>query len=270
MKTVLYDRHVALGAKFISFGGWELPLHYSGAVVEHMAVRNCVGLFDISHMGRIDIRGPSAGQFIDYFCTNRLLDIPEGSAIYAVMCHVSGGSVDDILAYCVSAENYFIVANGANREKDLRHLIDNNHLFQCTIADRFSDIGILALQGPQSLVVAEEVFQTPIVLRPMHFTTVRFQNTDLIVSRSGYTGSIGFELFAPLTLLGSLWDALLGSKCVPDILPCGLAARDLLRLEAGYALYGHELSDQIAPDGECFCMDGEVEERGFHRERGIA
>jgi len=231
----------------VDFGSWEMPLFYRGTVAEHMVVRNRVGIFDVSHMGRIDISGKSAMQFVDYLCTNSLMNRSDHSVTYAVMCNDSGGTIDDTLVYQISTQQYFIVANAANRKKDLEHLIEHSAAFDCKVHPRFSDIGIIAVQGPQASDVVEEVFQKPFLLRPIQFTSIVFQGEEVLVSRTGYTGSLGYELFMPLPILGRVWDALLASRCAPDILPCGLGARDTLRLEAGYALYGHELNSDIAP-----------------------
>lgn len=247
MKTILYDRHLALGAKMVAFGDWEMPLYYKGTVAEHLAVRNRVGLFDVSHMGRIDIEGENASLFMEYLCTKHITEQPNSSSSYAVMCHPSGGAVDDTIVYRIASNHYFIVANANNREKDLQHIMRYSHHFGCKVTSRFADIGIIALQGPQSPDVVEEVLKVTIALRAMQFAFVPFDNSEILISRTGYTGSVGYEFFAPLDVLGQLWDALLQTRRAPDILPCGLAARDTLRLEAGYALYGHELSDDIAP-----------------------
>ncbi len=247
MKTTLYDRHLALGAKIVSFGDWEMPLYYKGTVAEHLAVRNRVGLFDVSHMGRIDVEGENVSLLMEYLFTNHITEHPNNTITYSVMCNASGGAVDDVLVYRISANHYFIVANANNRDKDLQHITHYNQHFGCKITPRFADIGIIALQGPQSLNVVQELFKTPISLRPRQFMPAPFDDNEILISRTGYTGALGFEFFVPLTVLGSLWDALLQTQCTPDILPCGLAARDTLRLEAGYALYGHELTDEIAP-----------------------
>lgn len=247
MRTLLYSRHVALGAKIVPFSGWDMPLYYQGTVAEHMAVRNRAGLFDVSHMGRIDIEGEEATAMVEFLCTNRLVERSDRTTTYAVMCHPSGGAIDDTLVYRISATHYFIVANAANRDKDLQHLINQSRFFGCIVTPMFDEIGILALQGPQAVDIIEEVFQQQISLHAMQFTSLLFKQAHILIAHTGYTGSSGYEFFVSLDHIGDFWDTLLQAKCAPDLLPCGLAARDTLRLEAGYALYGHELSDDIAP-----------------------
>lgn len=243
MKTPLYDSHVALGAKMVDFAGWEMPIQYKGIIHEHNAVRNSAGIFDVSHMGRITVEGEDAESLLNYLSTNQILNKENGSATYTVWCNNDGGSIDDLIVYKVSHDKFFIVVNASNRDKDLRHLQHYGYERKVIITPKYDEEGILALQGPKAIPLAAELFPEANKIPPMHFATVRFKGTPLILSRTGYTGSDGFELYAPKSLIKPLWDYFL-SKGVE---PIGLGARDTLRLEMGFALYGHELSDTISP-----------------------
>lgn len=249
MKTALYDRHLELGAKLVPFAGWEMPVHYQqGIIKEHQAVRQAVGLFDVSHMGRILVFGPDAEPFLDYLSTNRIAGKADGSATYTVWCHESGGAVDDVLVYKEDSEHFFVIVNASNRQKDLAHLLTYQHLFRVHIQDRFQGEGILALQGPSSDSLLSQFFPQLKTLKAMHFMKVSEQpGQELLISRTGYTGEKGFELYGATDQIVNWWDRLIKEGQAFHIEPVGLGARDTLRLEMGFALYGHELSDQIAP-----------------------
>lgn len=247
MRTPLYDKHVALGGKMTTFSGWEMPLVYAGVVHEHTAVRETVGLFDVSHMGRIVVSGPDAESFLDYLSTNKIADRPDHTATYTVWANSEGGSVDDTIVFREGPERFFVVANAGNRDKDLSHVLRHASSYDVQITNRYETEGILALQGPKSEEVLREVLTSSWELRPMKFMVTDYQSHELTVSRTGYTGEPGFELFAPHSIVPVLWDHLMTVGEPHGIQPCGLGARDTLRLEAGYALYGHELSDTIAP-----------------------
>ena len=242
MKPPLYDIHQALGAKCIPFAGWEMPLHYrSGTLYEHHAVRNGVGLFDVSHMGRITVAGPAAATVVDQLCTHNVTSPPDGSATYSVLARDDGSSVDDTLVYKVNATTFFFVVNAANRDKTLAHI--EAHAGDATVTDHYSDEGILALQGPAALALVTSLFPKVTALAPSRFTRCHYQGMPCIISRTGYTGAGGVEIYCPTSTLAPLWEQFVTSGAEP----VGLAARDTLRLEMGYALYGHELSDTIAP-----------------------
>jgi aminomethyltransferase len=247
MKTALYYRHVALGAKMISFAGWEMPLQYKGIVAEHQTVRQTVGLFDVSHMGRILVRGADAEPFLDYLSTNKIAGKAPGTVTYTVWCHENGGCVDDLMIYKQSSEEFAVVVNASNRQKDLEHLRQQSEGFHVLIQDRFEEDGILALQGP----LAEELLSSfiPLVkeIKPMHFMITGEQDQACLVSRTGYTGAGGFEIYASSSTIEFWWDRLLEYGKAYGLEPVGLGARDTLRLEMGFALYGHELADDIAP-----------------------
>ncbi len=247
MRTALYGEHVALGAKMVDFAGWEMPLSYEGVIHEHFAVRKYVGLFDVSHMGRIFVTGPEAEAFLDFACTNTIAGQSDYQAIYTVMASPQGGSVDDIIVYRQKATEAFVVVNASNRLKDLEHLTKLARSYRVHITPRYDQDGIIAVQGPMADALVHEIFPGSWLLSAMCFTILPFQGIPVTVSRTGYTGSGGYEIMAPNALLPSLWQQLLSIGRGFGVQPAGLGARDTLRLEAGYALYGHELTDDIAP-----------------------
>lgn len=248
MRTALYDRHVALGAKIVPFAGWDMPVQYQGVLAEHQAVRQAVGLFDISHMGRIMVQGTDAERLLDFLSVNHIAGKPSGIATYTVWSHANGGSVDDVIVYKIDDTYFFVVANASNRDKDLLHLSTQAELqnFDVEIQEIFSRAGILALQGPLALPLLTSLVPEVASLKPMHF--LAFENEKFFISRTGYTGAGGYELYGSAEKIGEWWDLLLEKGQAYGIQPAGLGARDTLRLEMGYALYGHELSDKIAPN----------------------
>jgi aminomethyltransferase len=244
MKTVLYDKHVELGAKMVDFSGWKMPLYYQGIIPEHHTVRQQVGLFDISHMGRISIVGNDAERFLDYLSTNHIADKSEGVATYTVWCHENGTCVDDVLIYKLSTNAFFAVVNAANRKKDFAHLLSHAHSFDVRIEERLNE-GILALQGPEANQIMTTYFPLAAELKHMHFAIGNLDGEKVIYSRTGYTGTDGFEIYACNSIIIKLWDLFLQEGGAVSVKPIGLGARDTLRLEMGYALYGHELSEEI-------------------------
>lgn len=242
MKTALYERHVALGGKIVPFAGWEMPVQYKGVVAEHLAVRQAVGLFDVSHMGRIKVEGVEAERFLNYISTNRIDDHPNGSAIYTVWCHANGHCIDDVIIYKENSENFWVVVNAGNREKDLKHLHEQVKTFQAYVRDHFESDAILALQGPKADELLSQLFPECHEIKPMHFIL----KNEIMIARTGYTGAGGFEIAGAQEKIVQLWDQLLEKGKPFGIMPVGLGARDTLRLEMGFALYGHEISDEIA------------------------
>lgn len=241
MKTPLYEKHCRLGAKIVDFCGWEMPVQYQGIIPEHHAVRQKVGIFDVSHMGRIDVSGPEAEKFLDYLSTNVIAGKPDLTATYTVWCNEQGGCVDDVIVYKQDPEHFFIIVNAGNRQKDLDHVLKYAKPFRVTIQERYADNGILAIQGPRSVEVVSYHFEEAKTLKHMHFANVTYKNTPLILSATGYTGAPGFEIYASNSLITELWDTFIQRGAVP----VGLGARDTLRMEMGYALYGHELEEDI-------------------------
>jgi len=246
MQTALYEIHKDLGAKLVEFHGWEMPIHYQGIIHEHQVVRQQVGLFDVSHMGRIFIEGEDALALLDFLSTNDLSDKQDGTATYTVWCAENGTCVDDLIVYQENPKKFFVIVNAGNREKDLLHLQHYAKDFQVVITDRFREDGILALQGPHAEKVLSQLFPEVVQLKHMQFLNVFDEGLTITIARTGYTGSDGFEIYAAHSAIVKLWKALLEKGKAYGIEPIGLGARNTLRLEMGYALYGHELSDTIA------------------------
>lgn len=248
MKTVLYDRHIALGAKIVSFAGWDMPIQYQGILAEHQAVRQAVGLFDVSHMGRLMIQGAEAERLLDFLSTNRIEGKVHGSATYTVWCYAHGGSVDDVIVYKVDDTHFFVIANASNRDKDFIHLSTQAQLrnLDVEIREMFSHAGILSLQGPSAFPLLASLVPEVPFLKPMHFLCL--DGGEFFISRTGYTGAGGFELYGSADKIVEWWDLLMDKGQAYGIQPIGLGARDTLRLEMGFALYGHELGDTIAPN----------------------
>ncbi len=245
-RTPLFEKHVAAGARMVEFGGWEMPVQYSGIIDEHNAVRQGTGLFDISHMGRLMVRGPQAEEFLQHVVTCDVAAIPLGQSNYGLLCRPDGGIVDDIFIYHLP-EEYLVVINASNREKDWQWLHTHTAGFDVEIVSRSDRWAMLAVQGPGAedlLVQAEEPGAGSLSVMPFHGVALSaiFGYTTL-VARTGYTGEDGFELFFDAVHAEDFWDKLvaLGAK------PCGLGARDSLRFEPCLALYGHEISDDINP-----------------------
>ncbi len=245
-RTPLYEKHVAMGARMVEFGGWEMPVLYSGIVDEHHAVREGVGLFDISHMGRFMVRGSQAEEFLQYVVTCDVSAIPLGQSTYALLCQPDGGIIDDLFIYHLP-EEFLVVANAANRERVWHWFQEHATDFDVEIVGRSERWAMLAIQGPKAedlLVQAEDAQAGSLDVMPFHGVALSsiFGFTTL-VTRTGYTGEDGFELFFDAIHAEEFWDKLvaLGAK------PCGLGARDSLRFEPCLALYGQELSDTINP-----------------------
>ncbi len=249
MRTALYDRHLALGAKMVPFAGWDMPVQYQGVLVEHQVVRQAVGIFDVSHMGRIKVTGMDAERLLDSLSTNCVAGKAAGSATYTVWCHPQGGSVDDVIIYKIDDTHFFVIANASNRDKDLAHLGTQAHLqgLDVEIQEVFSQSGILALQGPFALPLLTSLVPQIESLKPMHFLSLGDRG-DFFISRTGYTGAGGFEFYGSADRIVEWWDLLMDKGQAYGIQPTGLGARDTLRLEMGFALYGHELSDTISPN----------------------
>ena len=240
-RTPLFDRHEALGAKVADFGGWAMPIEYAGVVAEHTAVRTHVGVFDVSHMGKVRIRGRGALDAVNAIVTNDLHRIADGQAQYSVLCNAEGGAIDDLIVYRASEDEIRIVPNASNADVVVPFLQERLPA-GVTLENRHLELGILAVQGPK----ADDVMRAiglPFGHGYMHFVDATFEGAEVMVCRTGYTGERGYEILAPADRLVALWDAILGAGAQP----AGLGARDTLRTEMGYALHGHELSPSISP-----------------------
>ncbi|MCH9632885.1 MAG: Aminomethyltransferase [Chlamydiae bacterium] len=246
MKTFFYDEHLRLGAKIVDFAGWQMPITYESAVKEHLWVRENAGLFDISHMAKIWVEGEKSEAFLNYLATNHVDKLVDGKAQYTVLCDEEGMAVDDVIIYRVTCEKYFVVVNASNRKKDFNHFIKYGKPFDVKITADFEGQAIIALQGPQSEKILSKYMVGLDALGFMGFKELSYQGDSIIVARTGYTGEKGYELYGEEKALLDLWKNILDQD--NDVVkPIGLAARDSLRLEMGFALYGHELSDQISP-----------------------
>ncbi|RZS89582.1 aminomethyltransferase [Motilibacter rhizosphaerae] len=238
---MLHERHVALGAKSAVFGGWEMPLQYSGVVAEHTAVRESAGVFDVSHLGTVSVRGPAAAAYVNSCLTNDLGRIAVGTAQYTLCCAEDGGVVDDLIAYLRDEDDLLLVPNAANAAEVAR-LLAEGAPDGVEVVDRHGEYAILAVQGPTSDAVLEAV-GLPTGHRYMSFVEAEAFGTELTVCRTGYTGERGYELVVPAGAAEQAFDALLAAGAVP----CGLGARDTLRTEMGYPLHGQDLSREISP-----------------------
>jgi aminomethyltransferase len=247
-KTTLHDVHLGLGAKMVEFAGWEMPVYYEGIMAEHRVVRETVGLFDVSHMGEIELRGPGFIRYADTLLSNAVAKLEVGQAQYTVMCYESGGIIDDLLAYRFE-DHMLLVVNAANTEKDFQWVTD--HLpDDAEAADISSAVTQLALQGPRADDVLARLTDIPIRELPFYrFTVGQVAGIRAVVSRTGYTGERGFELYVREDERGAeaLWDALMEAGSSYSIAPIGLGARDTLRLEMGYCLYGNDISRDTNP-----------------------
>jgi aminomethyltransferase len=245
----LHDRHVAAGAKLADFSGWSMPIEYAGGGVlaEHAAVREGVGLFDVSHLGTATVRGPGAAALIDAALTNDLSRIGPGQAQYTLCCAEDGGVIDDLIVYLHGPDDVLLVPNAANAGEVIARLADAAPA-EVSVTDRHDEVAVLAVQGPRSLQVLE-LLGLPGELDYMSFVTGTGGNgAEVTVCRTGYTGEHGYELLVDGDRAGETWDALLEAGQDLGIRPCGLGARDTLRTEMGYPLHGHELSREITPN----------------------
>jgi aminomethyltransferase len=249
MKTPFYDIHRSLGAKMLNFHGWEMPLHYSpGIINEHLNTRTNVSLFDVSHMGRFEVKGTDAYDCLQTLVTNDLSKLDNNMALYSPICYENGGIIDDLIIYMIEREKFLIVVNASNREKDLEWII--KHLKSTTIVEDITDkIALLALQGPLAQNILEKAALDDLnlnQLKPFNFIITNIFGIECIISRTGYTGEDGFELFFDSSKI-EIWNKLIQLGSTFNIKPAGLAARDTLRLEAGLMLYGNDMDENTTP-----------------------
>ncbi len=244
-KTCLYDKHVALGAQMSPFGGFEMPIQYSGILDEHNAVRQACGVFDVSHMGEVLITGADSEKFVNYIFTNNIADAPDGKIFYGMMCHPTGGVVDDLLVYKMGSQRYFLVINASNIDKDVAWINSQTNGFDVVVEHQSDRYGEVAVQGPRSEEIVEKILG--IECSDLLFYTCKEVERDgetIIISRTGYTGEDGFEIYGSHAFTNRVWDKLM--EC-GEVKPCGLGCRDTLRFEVGLPLYGDELTDEITP-----------------------
>lgn len=244
LRTPLHEWHLAQGARLVPFAGWSLPLQYEGIVPEHRAVRTDCGMFDISHMGRLHCRGSGAAELLEWVCTNAIGTMQAGQVRYSLICHEGGGTLDDVLVYRWGADEFSLVVNAINRERVVAWLEQHRGCRRVEIIDETLATAMIAVQGPASAAAVADLFADDVrTLKYYHACRTRYCAAPVWVSRTGYTGEDGFEVVVPAGDARGLWEALRGR----GVRPCGLGARDTLRLEAGMPLYGHELTDEINP-----------------------
>ena len=245
-QSPLRDRHLALGAKMAEFGGWEMPLEYSGVVAEHTAVRTSVGVFDVSHLGTVLVTGPGAAAHLNERLTNDLGRIGPGQAQYTLCCDETGGVVDDLIAYLRTPDDLLLVPNASNSGEVVRRLAEGASR-GVEVIDRHEDFAVLAVQGPRCDEALAHL-GLPVGHDYMGFVETSYADADVVVCRTGYTGERGYELVVhPAEAAGAIWDALTDPSAPTPALPCGLGARDTLRTEMGYPLHGQDLGPTITP-----------------------
>ena len=243
-KTAFYDKHIEAGAKMVPFAGYEMPVQYEGLTLEHNNVRENVGAFDVSHMGEFFVRGPQALDLIQRISTNDASKLTPGKIQYSCMPNEDGGIVDDLLVYCISEVEYMLVVNGSNLEKDWAW-VNKHNTFECTLENRSDKISLLAIQGPKAVEFLQQFTDTNL----SEITYYTFEHgtfcgvDDILISATGYTGSGGFEIYMPNAAAHQIWDILVGA----GLKPAGLGARDTLRLEMGFCLYGNDIDDTTSP-----------------------
>ena len=247
LRTALYTTHLSLGARMVPFGGWDMPVQYSGILGEVAAVRTAIGLFDVSHMGRLYISGPRATEFLDWVLTGSVESLRVGRARYCMICNEKGGVIDDTIFYRLAEDRYLLIPNAGNRGTVVawfRHWIDEKFPTGCEMEDRTEATALLAFQGPGAAEAMDRLCSDPpSSLRPFAWQENRLQGIAVLLGRTGYTGEDGFEIVVEADKAESIWLALTEQGAVP----CGLGARDVLRLEAGLPLHGHEIDENTTP-----------------------
>jgi aminomethyltransferase len=247
-KTQFHDKHLENNAKMVDFAGFEMPIQYSSIIAEHKAVRETAGVFDVSHMGEIIIHGDKALDFVQHITTNNAANLIDGKVQYSAMCYTNGGIVDDLLVYRLNEAKYMLVVNGANKDKDYKWMVLNNS-FNVEISDESDDYSLLAIQGPNSQKIVEKLFNKSLDIDYYTFTTSELFETEIIVSRTGYTGELGYELYfkGSKDIAEKVWDMIFELGKEYNITPAGLGCRDSLRLEMGYCLYGNDIDENTTP-----------------------
>jgi aminomethyltransferase len=250
-RTPFYDVHVKYGARLIDFGGFEMPVQYTGILKEHDAVRTAAGMFDVSHMGEIIVSGPVALPLLQFATINDVSKLYPGKAQYSAMCYPDGGIVDDLLVYMLAEQKYMLVVNASNKDKDLEWILKLNEQFGAEISDISENTCLLAVQGPKSIEILQKLTDTDLSSIGFYtFATGKMAGVpDMIISATGYTGEKGFELYFDGSTVspGAVWEEIMKSGEEHGLMPAGLGARDTLRLEMGYALYGNDISNETTP-----------------------
>jgi aminomethyltransferase len=246
--TPLNAFHRRHGGRMVDFAGWDMPVQYRSILEEHKAVRQRAGLFDVSHMGEAEVKGPDALRFLQHLVTNDCSKLFPGRVLYTVMCYPTGGVVDDLLVYMRGPDDYFLCINAGNIAKDIAWMQDQTRGFNCTVTDRSADYGQLAVQGPQAVAIVQALTASELAgIKYYHFADGEVAGVKCIISRTGYTGEDGVELYCAATEVEKLAEAVLAAGAPRGLELAGLGARDSLRLEAGFPLYGHEITQDISP-----------------------
>jgi aminomethyltransferase len=246
--TPLIEIHKELGAKLVPFAGWNMPIQFAGVLSEHNCVREKVGLFDVSHMGEVEVEGGGAKNFLQYLLSNDLDKMSDGSILYSLMCYENGGVVDDLLVHRFSENHYFLCVNASNSDKDYQWIVKNSTSFDVNVRNTSSETSQLALQGPNAVNVLQSLCDVSLNdLSYYNFKKGRVNNVESIISRTGYTGEDGFELYITPEKVSEVYRALINEGQPYGIQPIGLGARDTLRMEMGYSLYGNEIDDKPTP-----------------------
>lgn len=248
-KTALYQKHVDLGAKMVPFAGFDMPVQYSGVTEEHFVVREKVGIFDVSHMGQFFIEGDKAKDLLQYVTSNNVETLEDGKAQYSCLPNGKGGIVDDLIVYKMNDKKYFVVVNASNIDKDWAHISKYNDKFGAKLTNASDEMSLIAIQGPKAVETLQKLTDTNLSDIPYyHFAVGTVDGVpEVIISNTGYTGSGGFEIYFKNEVAEQLWDALNKAGEEFGLLPCGLAARDTLRLEKGFCLYGNDIDDTTSP-----------------------
>lgn len=248
-KTTLYDTHLKLNAKMTAFGGYEMPVQYTGVKNEHLAVREKVGVFDVSHMGEFYVSGPNSFNLLQFICSNDISKIAVGKAQYNYLPNETGGIVDDLIIYRLEKERYLLVINASNINKDWNWIQKHNHKFNALLEDHSKTTGLLAIQGPKAIIAMKKLTNYPLETLPLYsHTTTDFADIEnILIATTGYTGAGGIEIYFPSNQAEHLWNSILKAGAPYGIIPAGLAARDTLRTEMGYCLYGNEIDESTSP-----------------------
>jgi len=246
--TPLHSMHKELGGKLVPFAGWHMPIQFKGVIQEHQCVRDGVGIFDVSHMGEIEIVGPEAKQLIQYLVTNDIETMQNNQALYTLMCLETGGVVDDLLVHRFSDDHYFFCVNASNSDKDFQWILKNASNFNVSVKNTSQQTAQLAVQGKHSEALIQKLCDTPLgEIGYYHFRKAKIYNFECIIARTGYTGEDGFEIYIDSKDAKSVYKSLIEEGKPFNLQPIGLGARDTLRMEMGYALYGNELNENCNP-----------------------
>lgn len=248
-KTKFYDVHKKLGAKLVDFAGYEMPVQYSSIIDEHRAVRTSVGVFDVSHMGEIFVEGENALDFVQHITTNNASKLSDGRVQYSAMCYEDGGIVDDLLVYRFNENKYMLVVNASNKDKDFEWMKKNNK-FNAELVDKSDEYSLLAVQGPNSQKVIQKLTDVKLEeIEYYHFVETKVAGVEMILSRTGYTGELGYEIYfiGDESTAEKVWNAIFEAGEEFEIKPVGLGARDSLRLEMGFCLYGNDIDKTTNP-----------------------